>query len=176
VRTNWCKLIPEEGHLKKGEVTIQFAILKDGQVTDMHVSSPSGDIALDHAALDGITASNPFKTLPSEFKGNYVALRMHFLYNSPAMTISPTHPEVVSGSVQQFSAAVGSTKNPAVNWSVSGAGCTGDACGTISAEGLYFAPFVVPKPPFITVKAVLTAKPSSIASASVTIVKPDRSQ
>ncbi len=47
----------------------------------MRLVGQSGDIALDRAAWGGITASNPFPPLPSEFHGNYLALRFHFFYN-----------------------------------------------------------------------------------------------
>jgi hypothetical protein len=43
--------------------------------------SPSGDVALDRAAYGGITAVNPFQPLPSNFRGQYLALRFRFLYN-----------------------------------------------------------------------------------------------
>jgi TonB family protein len=84
VRMNWYNLIPEEARppmLKKGKVSIEFAILPDGKVAGMRLIGQSGDIALDRAAWGGITASNPFSPLPSEFHGPYLALRFHFYYN-----------------------------------------------------------------------------------------------
>jgi hypothetical protein len=41
----------------------------------------SGDVALDRAAWAGISYSNPFPPLPSEFHGPYLGLRIHFFYN-----------------------------------------------------------------------------------------------
>jgi TonB family protein len=84
VRNNWYNLIPEVARaplMKKGKVSIQFAILKDGSVAGMQLEAPSGDVSLDRAAWGGITASNPFPPLPSEFGGQYLALRFHFYYN-----------------------------------------------------------------------------------------------
>jgi len=84
VRMNWYNLIPEEARppmLKKGKVAIEFVILPDGKVTGMRLMGQSGDIALDRAAWGGITASNPFSPLPSEFHGPYLALRFYFFYN-----------------------------------------------------------------------------------------------
>jgi TonB family protein len=49
--------------MKKGEVGIEFAILKNGNVAGMKLVS-SGDVALDRGAWAGITASNPFPPLP----------------------------------------------------------------------------------------------------------------
>ena len=84
VRENWYTLIPEVARaplMKRGKVSIEFAILKNGQVAGLRIIGPSGDIALDRAAYGGISASNPFQPLPSEFKGEYLALRFHFYYN-----------------------------------------------------------------------------------------------
>ena len=84
VRMNWYNLIPEEARpplLKKGKVSIEFAILKTGQVAGMKIVGPSGDISLDRAAWGGITASIPFAPLPNEFHGPYLGLRFHFYYN-----------------------------------------------------------------------------------------------
>jgi TonB family protein len=85
VKFNWYNLIPESARaplMKKGKVSIEFAILKDGKVAGMHYVDPtSGDVALDRAAYGGITASNPFPPLPSEFSGQYLDLRFTFFYN-----------------------------------------------------------------------------------------------
>ncbi|HUK25692.1 MAG TPA: TonB family protein [Terriglobales bacterium] len=84
VRQNWYNLIPEVARaplMKKGKVSIQFAILKDGRVAGMQLTGSSGDVALDRAAWGGITGSNPFPPLPTQFAGQYLALRFHFYYN-----------------------------------------------------------------------------------------------
>lgn len=84
VRLNWYNLIPEVARpplMKRGKVSIEFAILSNGQVAGMRLVGGSGDVALDRAAWGGITASNPFPPLPSEFHGSYLALRFHFYYN-----------------------------------------------------------------------------------------------
>ena len=84
VRENWINLIPEVARaplMKQGDVTLEFAILKDGSVAGMRVVSPSGDASLDRAAWGGISGSNPFPPLPAEFSGQYLALRFHFYYN-----------------------------------------------------------------------------------------------
>jgi hypothetical protein len=38
----------------------------------------SGDVALDRAAWNGITSSNPFPPLPTDFTGPSLALRVRF--------------------------------------------------------------------------------------------------
>src|SRR5205085_592827 len=72
VRQNWYNLIPEVARaplMKRGKVSIEFAILKDGRVAGMRLAAGSGDVALDRAAWGGVTASNPFPPLPGEFSG-----------------------------------------------------------------------------------------------------------
>jgi TonB family protein len=82
VQENWERGMPESVMMgKKGKLTIDFAITKDGQVADMKVFAPSGDTALDRAAWGGITLSNPFPPLPREFNGPYLSLRFRFYYN-----------------------------------------------------------------------------------------------
>ena len=84
VKKNWYNLIPESAMpplLKKGRVSIEFAITKTGQIAGLHYVYGSGDVALDRAAYGGITSSNPFPQLPREFAGPYLGLRFTFLYN-----------------------------------------------------------------------------------------------
>jgi TonB family protein len=84
VRRNWYTLIPEAARaplLKRGKVAIEFAILPDGRVAGMKLTGESGDVSLDRAAWGGITASNPFAPLPSEYHAPYLALRFRFYYN-----------------------------------------------------------------------------------------------
>jgi TonB family protein len=84
VRANWLTLIPEVARpplMRRGQVSIEFAITKNGQVAGMRLTSPSGDVSLDRAAWGGITASSPFPPLPAQFGGEHLALRFHFFYN-----------------------------------------------------------------------------------------------
>jgi TonB family protein len=84
VRVNWFNRIPESARaplMKKGKVSIQFDILKTGQIAAMEVVGTSGDPSLDGAAIGGINQSGPFPPLPPQFQGQYLALRFHFFYN-----------------------------------------------------------------------------------------------
>jgi TonB family protein len=81
VKGNWYNAIPESAQMKKGKLTIEFAITKDGKVAGMKLVATSGDVPLDRAAWAGITASDPFPPLPTEFGGEYLALRFTFFYN-----------------------------------------------------------------------------------------------
>ncbi|MBM3775694.1 MAG: TonB C-terminal domain-containing protein [Acidobacteria bacterium] len=83
VRRNWWAVMPESALLgRKGRVGIQFAINRDGGVPKLVIVSPSGADALDRAAVAGISASNPFPPLPSEYKGEQIRLQFTFLYNT----------------------------------------------------------------------------------------------
>jgi TonB family protein len=81
VKGNWYNAIPESAQMKHGNLIIEFAITKDGKVAGMKLVATSGDIPLDRAAWAGIAASDPFPPLPSEFGGQYLALRFRFYYN-----------------------------------------------------------------------------------------------
>lgn len=85
--------------------------------------------------------------------------------------VSPSSISVEVNHQQQFTATVTGSANTAVNWSLSGSGCAGSICGTISSSGLYTAPSAVPNPPFVTVTATSAADPTKSASASVTVTQ-----
>ena len=89
---------------------------------------------------------------------------------SVGVTISPTSATITAGGQQQFSAAVTGSSSTAVNWTVSGTGCSRAACGTITTGGLYTAPAVIPTPAQLTVTATSVSTPTKSASATVTVV------
>jgi hypothetical protein len=66
--------------------------------------------------------------------------------------------------------APNSNPSRAISWSVSGLGCTGAACGTISSGGVYTAPPFAPAPPAVQITATPQADSSKTAAVSVTIV------
>jgi TonB family protein len=180
INDNWHNLLPPEVYppaMKKGDLTIEFSILKDGSLHDMRMTGSSSDIALDNAASRSITASNPFPALPAEFKGHYLSLRLYFSYN-PDLRIFPPGPvTVTAGSTQQFSAGYkgkSATWSLAggVTWSLAGDACANADCGSISPAGLYTAPAKAPDSPDITVTATQTSAPLQSATTIVRIVPP----
>jgi hypothetical protein len=62
-----------------------------------------------------------------------------------APKIAPPFADVALGARQQFAVANLPTDKKVI-WKVSGAGCSGAACGTISVDGLYTAPAKAPIP------------------------------
>lgn len=82
VKRNWLPLIPETARLgRQGRVQIQFAVNRDGSVPKLVIAIPSGTESLDRAAVAGVSASNPFPPLPSDFQGDQVRLQFTFSYN-----------------------------------------------------------------------------------------------
>jgi len=81
VRQNWYRLIPASAEMAKGKLAIEFTILKNGQLSDMKLVASAGDTSLDRAAWGGITASNPFPALPTDFEGDHLTLLCRFYYN-----------------------------------------------------------------------------------------------
>ncbi len=182
---------------KRGKVAVGFRVMKDGKIEDVHYVESSGDTSLDQAAYNSITILSGVLPLPKEFACQYIVLRFHFLYNPdkasliahppqenallPCVTtkihmvgqigieISPTSVQLATNAKQQFSATVTVDASSAVSWIVAGPGCSASTCGTISAEGLYFAPARIPDSATIMVTATIADKPSETASASVKI-------
>jgi len=181
IKRNWYSHLPASAKaptLRKGIVVIEFAILKDGSVSEMRLVNSSGDVALDRGAWAGVATSTPFPPLPTEFAGQYLALRMKFLYNpsqddkdqggvpgKPAdLAVSPAFLPLGSGAKQQFSASVAGNANSAVIWNLS---CVMTFCGRISQNGLYTAPVEVPNLTTVTVIATSAADPGKTGSATV---------
>lgn len=87
-----------------------------------------------------------------------------------AVTVSPKTVSVQVGTTRQFSVTVLGSSNTNVTWSLSGAGCTANSCGTINSTGLYTAPATLPVPPTVTITATAVADPARSDSATVTVI------
>jgi TonB family protein len=84
VRRNWMAVIPESAKLgRRGRVAIQFSISRVGSVPKLVIVTSSGTDSLDRAAVAGISASNPFPPLPSEYRSDRIVLEFNFAYNMP---------------------------------------------------------------------------------------------
>lgn len=94
-----------------------------------------------------------------------------------SVLVTPAYAFVVPSSgvtsTFQFSAVVSGSANGAVNWSVAsaiaGQGCSGAACGSVNASGLYSAPTAAPSPNAISVIATSQADPTKSAAATIAI-------
>ncbi|MDP9340238.1 MAG: hypothetical protein M3P45_15365 [Acidobacteriota bacterium] len=95
-----------------------------------------------------------------------------------SVTVNPTSATVQTGGTRSISATVQNDgQNKGVTWSLSGSGCSGSACGTLSATSsasgssiTYKAPGTVPSPATVTLTAKSVTDTSKSASATFTIV------
>ncbi len=118
-----------------------------------------------HVSLTATSVADPSQSVTAA-----VTVTSHF-------TITATGPATVAaGATAQFSASIqpvpGSNPATGVVWGVSGAGCAAasNACGSISAAGLYSAPSAPPQPPQVTLTATSVADASKTASVTTQIV------
>lgn len=80
----WIPLIPEEARpplMKSGVTAIRFTILPDGTIGAMHLDDSTHDDALNRAAWGSVTGVGQFPSLPSQFHGPNLELRIHYLVN-----------------------------------------------------------------------------------------------
>lgn len=101
---------------------------------------------------------------------------------SVTLTISPNTTQTLQASQSQpFRATVTNTSNSNVNWSISGAGCSGagNPCGTIlpattvgdgKATTTYTAPAILPTPPTVTITATSAADATAKQSVNVNLI------
>jgi TonB family protein len=84
VKRNWFAIYPESARLgTRGKVALVVSIDRSGNIPSLKISVPSGVLALDRAAVAGVSASQPLPPLPSEFHGNQIMLQLVFAYNMP---------------------------------------------------------------------------------------------
>ncbi len=170
----WSKATEDKTHapsLKQGQVTVQFAIVAEGRIGAIQIASPSGDEVLDRDAHDCVSSLKIDKPLPAELNGNDLVVRMQLLYNLDGVSLNPVRAQLAAGGREQFYLELAGTLSKGADWSVAGIGCKDAACGTISSEGLYTAPDVLPNPPFVQVKGMLAGANPLAASAVVTLVE-----
>ncbi|MCU1239952.1 MAG: hypothetical protein JWO71_678 [Candidatus Acidoferrum typicum] len=96
------------------------------------------------------------------------------------VSVSPQTQTLTVNQIQNFSAVIqNDSQNKGVTWSLSGANCSKNACGTLSATTTasgaamtYTAPGHVPNPPTFSLVATSAADSSVSASAAITIAAP----
>jgi hypothetical protein len=86
------------------------------------------------------------------------------------VSLSPNVASVELGATQTFQATIQSKGHPdtSVHWSLSGNACP-NSCGTISANGSYTAPQILPNSTAVNLIATSVADPSKQSAASLTI-------
>jgi len=172
--TCWSKVTSDEKRspgIKQGRLTVQFAISRDGHVHTVEIVSSSGDQILDGMARDCINALTFDKALPPNVERDPLVVKAAMLYNMDGLSINPSGARLLTGEKEQFYVSTGGELGQLARWSVTGTGCTGDACGTISPEGLYTAPGALPDPPFVRINAALRGANPLSASCIVMLFK-----
>jgi hypothetical protein len=90
-----------------------------------------------------------------------------------AVSITPAPATVLAGNTQSFTATVQNTSNVGVTWTLSGAGCTGVACGTLSSTTANSVTYAAPGPPAsnltVTITAASAVDSTKTASAMITV-------
>jgi hypothetical protein len=91
-----------------------------------------------------------------------------------SVAVSPTTMSVATTGTQNFTATVqNDSQNKGVSWSLSGAGCSGTACGTLSnvttTAVTYHAPAMAPSPATATLTATSIADGTKAAAATITV-------
>jgi len=112
----------------------------------------------------------PMETVP-------VTLTVSNSQGGITVSVAPPSASVQTNSGQQFTAT---TNDPAgVTWSLTGAGCNGSTCGTLSDDTsltgvpiTYTAPSSAPNPPSVTLTATSITNPSVSAPAAITVTNP----
>jgi hypothetical protein len=94
-----------------------------------------------------------------------------------SISVSPTTASVGTGSgAQNFTATVQNDfRNGGVIWTVSGAGCSGATCGTLSNVSstavTYNGPTSIPNPPTVTLTATSVTDNTKTGTATITVVQ-----
>jgi hypothetical protein len=93
------------------------------------------------------------------------------------VAVSPASQTVPVNHIQEFTATVQSDpQSKGVTWTLSGAGCSGALCGTLSSSSsasgssiTYTAPINAPNPPAVTLTATSITDRKSSASSTITV-------
>ena len=147
--------------------------------TNRVITNPDGDILEDRLAA---SPGSYNATAPNSPAGSWimqaVAFRVAGGVPPPiSVSVAPQTASVTSGGPSQgFTATLqNDLQNKGVTWSLSGSGCTGNACGTLSAITAttvsYSAPPSVPSPPTVTLTATSVADNTKSATATITVLQ-----
>jgi hypothetical protein len=144
------------------------------------VSSSASGVPITYTAPSSVpTPASVMLTATSVANGSKTSSAVITVTAAPqviAITLSQTTASATVGSTASFTATVANDPaNKGVTWALSGASCSGAACGTVapaSASGAavtYTAPANVPTPPTVTLTATSVSDPTKSATATITI-------
>ena len=146
---------------------------------------PGGDSSVGTISSTGLfTApatppSNPTETITAvnvadPSKSGSAAVTVVPPGTSVTVLVTPKSATVQAGLTAQFTASVKTSTNNGVTWYVNNVKGGNSTDGTVSTQGLFTAPAVVPSNPTVTIKATSIQDPTKSGSASVLIVPSGR--
>lgn len=160
-------------------ITASVSGAADSAVTWSVAGIPGGNTTVGTISASGDFIALQFLPVPSSVMvqaisvadGTKKASSVVTIASDVAVAVSPPAATVELGAQQALRASVTSqgAPNNGVTWSVSGNGCAGSLCGTITPSGVFTAPQILPPSPAITLTATSLADPSRSASAAITI-------
>jgi TonB family protein len=81
----WQKIAPSVAKStagkSKGKTVIEFAIQRNGSVSELKVKESFSDATLDAALLDSLKSVAPFHALPAQFKGKSLTLQLDLSFH-----------------------------------------------------------------------------------------------
>lgn len=137
--------------------------------------------AVDYLAPQSAPTPNPVTLAATSnadpSKSGSASITIFVAQGPVSVIISPVYafvaPSGATLNTLQFAATVANSPNTNVTWTVqsaiSGQGCAGAACGSISTAGLYTAPPIAPSPNAISIVATSAADSTKSATATVAI-------
>lgn len=128
--------------IANGNATVGQIVAPPAPAPTCPLLGPLGALgfAMDYVAPAAIPAANPVTVTaasaadPAKSSGVQVTI-----VAAVTVSVAPASLTLFPGGSQQFAATVSGSPNTAVAWSVSGTGCMGMPCGTVSVDGLYTA-------------------------------------
>ncbi|MGB9404207.1 MAG: hypothetical protein WCA98_11755, partial [Candidatus Acidiferrales bacterium] len=143
------------------------------------ITSPDGDIAEDEI----VSSTGSYSaTAPDSPSGAWIMqmAAFHAANSTPppiSVSVSPTTASVATNGAQNFTATIlNDSKNNGVTWGLSGTGCSGATCGTLSnvtsTTVTYTGPTSVPSPATVTLTATSVTDTTKSATATITVTLP----
>lgn len=78
ISANWLLSTVSPNIVSAPRVYLEFEILRDGTITGLHITQPSGIPEVDRSALRAVLASSPLAPLPPDYSGGSVRVEFYF--------------------------------------------------------------------------------------------------
>ena len=166
--------------------TLEILAPLDGQYTVQAIGTGAGAFSIDFLGYDTngtptiqtltgtatAGATTTYNVSYSSAPGSQISVVVAI-----ALSASPTSASVPGNTTAQFTATVANdATNSGVSWSLSGSGCSGASCGTVSpsttssgAATTFTGPAAVPNPPTVILTATSVADPTKFTTSTITI-------